>query len=364
MKILHLSSERTWRGGEQQIAYLILESIQRGLEIVVACKKGSAFEAWCKQQGITYSALSFSNELDLGTVLGIKKICNSHHIDLIHAHSSHSHAMAVWSKVLGGQGRLIVSRRVDFPIKNNPFSRLKFNHRAVEQYICVSKAIENILRSDLKSPEKCLTVHSGIDAQRFEGNSKQFKVHDHFKLPHHTQLIGNISAIADHKDYFTFVDAAEMVLKTQPNTKFIVIGDGPLTALITDYITSKNLGKDVLLMGFRDDVPELIKDLDIFLMTSKTEGLGTTLLDAGLNELPIVATRAGGIPEFVEHRQTGLLADVGDAQTLAQQVLELLNDPELGRELGHQAKLKVIHEFSKENTATKTIKIYEQILAK
>lgn len=364
MKILHLSSERTWRGGEQQIAYLILESIQRGLEIVVACKKGSAFESWCVEQGITYTALSFSNELDISTMIGIKTICKTHHIDLIHAHSSHSHAMAVWSKVLGGQGRLIVSRRVDFPIKNNPFSRLKFNHRAVEQYICVSRAIENMLRSDLKSPEKCLTVPSGIDAQRFEGSTKKFKVHDHFKLPHHTKLIGNISAIADHKDYFTFVNTAEIVLKTQPDAKFIIIGDGPLTAKITEYITSKHLTNNILLMGFRSDVPELIKDLDIFLMTSKTEGLGTTLLDAGLNELPIVATRAGGIPEFVEHRQTGLLADVGDDETLARHVLELLTKPELGYQLGQNAKLKVIHQFSKENTAIKTIKIYEQILAK
>lgn len=362
MKILHLSSERSWRGGEQQIAYLVKASILHGLEITVACKKGSAFETWCKSENINHLSLSFSNELDFTTALKLKKYCNINHVDFIHAHSSHSHAMAIWSSILGCKSEIIVSRRVDFPIKNNFLSRFKFNHKSVKKYICVSNAIEKILRNDLKQPNKCVTVHSGIDLNRFANSKRNYILHDLFDLPHETTIIGNISAIADHKDYFTFVDTAKLISGNRADVIFAIIGDGPLLNEIKDYIEEHGLTKKVLLTGFRKDIPNLIQDLDIFLMTSKTEGLGTTVLDAIANYIPVVATNAGGIPEMIKHNQTGMLYNIGDTQNLAKGVQELLDHPKKRRSLTENAMELLNKNFLKEKTASKTFKVYQELL--
>ena len=183
MKILHLSSEKTWRGGEQQIAYLILESLLKGIQTHVICRKGTEFETWCKKNNIQHLSVSFANELDLISVFKIKKYCVTHRIDIMHAHSSHSHALGLFSKLFGNPAHFIVSRRVDFPIRDNWFSKYKFNHSSVLKYVCVSKAIEIILSKDLLNPEKSVTIHSGIDTQKFEGVINKHTLRTEFNIP-------------------------------------------------------------------------------------------------------------------------------------------------------------------------------------
>jgi glycosyltransferase involved in cell wall biosynthesis len=114
--------------------------------------------------------------------------------------------------------------------------------------------------------------------------------------------------------------------------------------------------------GFRQNVPELLKELNVLLLTSKTEGLGTTILDAFASGVPVVATRAGGIPEIVEHKVSGLLADVGNARQLSQMVEMLTNNEDLRKNLVSNAKNKV-KKFDYKLTAQKTLSVYNEIAA-
>ena len=104
-----------------------------------------------------------------------------------------------------------------------------------------------------------------------------------------------------------------------------------------------------------------MKSIDVLLITSKTEGLGTTILDAFACKIPVVATRAGGIPEIVQDGVTGLTAEVEDVKQLAKHVTTILNDGELRTELTQKA-LTVLQDFSRENTAKKTLEIYKSLL--
>ncbi|MDB4835346.1 glycosyltransferase family 4 protein [Cyclobacteriaceae bacterium] len=363
MKVLHLSSERTWRGGEQQIAYLIEGSIKAGLEVHIAAREGSAFVEYCQTNKFNLLEVGFKNEFDLGTAFAIKKYCKQHNIDIIHMHSSHSHAIGVWSKILGNPAKLVLSRRVDFPVKDNFASRFKFNYPKIAAIICISNAIKEMLEPDIKRKEILHTVLSGIDTTRFETSKNNQLLHAHFELDSSIKLIGNISAIADHKDYYAFIDTAELVLQQRNDVRFVIIGDGPMTEEITNYIASKNLSENILLTGFRNDIPDLIQELDTFLMTSKTEGLGTTVLDAFANNVPVVATKAGGIPEAVIHRQTGLLADIKDSQQLAKLVQEILDKPELKTLLTEQAHQRLLDLFTKESMVKGNLNVYKTILA-
>lgn len=226
IKVLHVSSEKTWRGGEQQIAYLLEELVKNQVSIYVACRQGSAFEKYCQNQSLAYLALPFSGEFDVFTARQIKKFCRQQKINLVHVHSAHSHAISVWADLLGNHLPIVLSRRVDFPVKNNWLSRYKYNYPAIQKIICVSDKIKEVMAPALKQPEKLVTIHSGIDTNRFEESYRNGKLHEELNLPLSTFLIGNVSAIAPHKDYFTFVDTAAQLLNQDLDAKFLIIGEG------------------------------------------------------------------------------------------------------------------------------------------
>lgn len=360
MKILHLSSESSWRGGEQQIAYLLEESVRLGINIVVACRTGAAFAQRCQDEGWPYYPLSFKNSFDLATAWAIKKICQNEAIDLVHVHSAKSQGVAVLAATLGNSTPLILSRRVDFPIRQNRMTRWKYNHPKVVKIISVSHAIDNIVRSSVLHPERCVTVHSGVDPDRFVASTGYLR--KTFKVPADTLLIGNTSALADHKDYPTFVEAAKVFKQTGIRAKFLIIGDGSLREAVRQDIARHQLEEDVLMTGFLENLDEVLPELDFFLMTSKTEGLGTSVLDAFSCRVPVVATRAGGIPEMVVHEQTGLLAEVGDANTLAAHLNTLVNNPGLVQQLTEAAHRHLLRHFTKARMAQKTVEVYRSVL--
>ena len=362
MNILHISTPTTWRGGEQQLAYII-EELQKHTDVEqhVFTPRSSKIEAFCQQHNIcchTYSP-------KIPAAFAVCKLLHTlkkHHIDLMHAHDGHAAGLVALANLLGSKTPAILHRRVDFPVKGNLFSSYKYNHVSVAAIICVSNTVRNILLPTLKQPKKATVVYSCIETSRFEKATNTHTLHQLFHLPEDAILIGNVAALADHKDYFTFVDTAEKALPIlPPNAYFIAIGDGPLKNEIQQYIEKKNLQDRVLFTGFRTDVPNLLQELNIFLITSKTEGLGTSILDAFASKTPVIATNAGGIGEIVLHNQTGLLAPVGDSQTLANYVVQLLNNPELQQKLIEGGKQKVA-EFSKTILGEKVYHIYQQVL--
>lgn len=358
MRILHISSARTWRGGEQQLAYLLEELRGMGQEQEVLCVKNSPLAAFCKEKGIPYT--SYPKRISTDPIAGweVKRICRVHRIDLIHVHDSHAHTFAYLAALFGNRTPVVVSRRVDFPIGKSGFSLQKYHHPSVRKILCVSEEIRRVLLQDYKNPERVAVVYSGIDLAKF-GCAGTGILHRELGIPPETPLVGNVAAIAPHKDYFTFVNTVERLVALGANARFLIIGgDGGEQEKIEQYIRSKGLAPHIHLTGHRTDIPQVLPELSVLLFTSKTEGLGTTLLDAMASGTPIVATQAGGIPEIVEDGLTGLLAPAGDASALAERVQRLLTDQELRGRLAYRAR-EHVRRFSKEAMARATLREYE-----
>lgn len=360
INVLHLSSEKSWRGGEQQIAYLIQELNCLGINNQVACRRHSAFEIYYQRQHRPFVSLPFANGIDLYTALAIKNLCRQQNIDLVHIHSAKSHSIAVLSATLGNPTPMVLSRRVDFPIRQNRSTQWKYNHPSIRKIVCVSEAIERIVRRGIKVPDKCTTVYSGVDIHRFRPPIGFLR--KRFSLDDTTLLVVNTSAIADHKDYFTFVDTAQAFQSSGLDARFIIIGDGPEREAIRQYIAQRNLESTVLMTGFINNLEEVLPEADIFLITSKTEGLGTSVLDAFACRVPVVATRAGGIPEMVIHQQTGLLAEIGDATMLAKHLETIMQKAALKERLIKNAYQHLLNHFTKEKMAQGTVNIYQSLL--
>lgn len=152
------------------------------------------------------------------------------------------------------------------------------------------------------------------------------------------------------------------MLRDNKNLHYVIVGEGPLENQLKEEVEKNNLKDIVHFIGFRKNVYELLPELNVLLLTSIEEGLGSVILDAFASKVPVVATNAGGIPELVKHEETGLIAPVKDHEKLAENVNRILNEPELKERLIINA-YEFVQGFSKEKTAEKTLAVYREILA-
>lgn len=361
MRVLQLSSEKSWRGGEQQIAYLLEGLNGLGVENHVAVRGGSAFEKFCNEQRIPSINLAYSGLNLLRSATLLKKYCSKNRIDLMHAHSAKSHTLAVLSAVMGNPTPLILSRRVDFEISTSSLTRWKYNHPSVKAIACVSDQVRRRVSEYVNNTKKCVTIYSGIDIGKFQ-SSHHSSLREELRLPKENILIGNTSALEKEKDYFTFIDTIRWLRDKGVKATGIIIGTGKLQPELQDYAKEKLPGSDVIFLGFRKDIPQILGSLDIFLITSTSEGLGTSVLDAFACNVPVVATRAGGIPEMVIDNRTGLTATARDGEGLSDQVLKILSDPVLKNNLITGARHHLAN-FTKEKMAHDTCRLYSDIIS-
>ncbi len=360
LHFLHISTAQPWRGGEQQLVYLFEELHQQNIKQTIVCTKKSALEKHCIESGKQFISLQKKGSFDIAFAYQLKKISGENSI--LHVHDSHAHTAAVLSSILfRNKAPIIVSRRVDFKIGDNFLSTFKYNYRSVKKIICVSDAIKKIISPEIKDQTKLVTIHDGVDLNKFEiGKISKTKLRSEFTIPDDYYLIGNVAALAPHKDYYTFIDTASILIQKNIKAKFVMIGEGPERKKLEAYIKQKNMSEHIIMTGFRNDIKEILPELDIFLITSETEGLGSSILDAMLCKVPVVATNAGGIPEIIKHHETGLLAPIKNSITLAENIEILISNPELKNKFIKNA-LNLVNKFSKENMATKTLEVYKEM---
>jgi glycosyltransferase involved in cell wall biosynthesis len=286
--------------------------------------------------------------------------------DVIHAHDPHGIAMASLALTLGATpknapGRmpaLVASRRVDFHLKGNSFSRWKY--RQVDCFIAASRAIQQMLIGDRVPAERTVTVHEGIDVEHVIA-APPVNVHEAFFLPHGAPIVGNVAALVPHKGQRYLIEAAHLVVREVPDARFIILGEGELRGHLEKQVHEHHLEKHVLLPGFRTDVLGCIKGFDLFAMSSVTEGLGTSLLDAMACARPIVATTAGGIPEIVQDGATGLLVPPRDAAALASAIVRALKDAALRKRFADAGFARVQERFTVERMVAETARVYARV---
>src|SRR5690606_13164565 len=232
-------------------------------------------------------------------------------------------------------------RRVDSSISRRSFlglNGLKYRH-GVDLFVTVSEAIRRVLEQDGVDPARITCVHSGIDLARItDAPDRREELRRELGVPPDHALVANVAHMADHKGQRYLIEAMPAILAARPRTVVAIIGDGELRGDLEALAARLGVTAQLRLPGFRSDVPSLLKALDVFVMPSHMEGLGTSVLDAMAAGVPVVGTRAGGMPESIEDGVTGLLCDVRDPAGIAAAVLRLLDDPALGARLAEAAR--------------------------
>ena len=357
---LHIDTARTWRGGQNQVLLTVNGLREIGHRAALVAHPDGELRRRAAE-GLELIPLAPRAELDLSAAWRLARLVKRLRPEVVHAHDAHGVAMASLALSLGGAARspvLVASRRVDFHLRQNSFSRWK--HRQVDCFICASEAIRQMLVADGVPAERTVTVHEGIDIDHVRA-APPVNVHEAFWLPHNAPVVGNIAALVPHKGQRHLIEAARLVVQRMPDVRFLILGEGELREMLERQVREYRLEKHVFLPGFRTDVLGCLKSFDLFAMSSVTEGLGTALLDAMACGKAIVATRTGGIPEVVDDGVTGKLVAPRDHAAMAQAILELLDDHPGRERMGDAGRARVEASFTVERMIAGTAAVYARL---
>jgi glycosyltransferase involved in cell wall biosynthesis len=360
---LHIDTARTWRGGQNQVLLTVLGLRLLGHKaVLVAHGEGELYRR--ASEGPDLVALAPRHEVDLSTAWKLSRVIRQWQPQVVHAHDPHAVAMAALALSFGAaetRPLMVVSRRVDFHLKHNSFSRWKY--RQADLFIAASGAIGAILERDGIPADQIVVVHDGIDVAKI-GRLPAVDIHAELWLPHGAPVIANVGALVAHKGQKHLIDAMPLVLRDVPDARLVVFGEGELRPALEKQIKDLQLDKHVLLPGFREDVLQLVKSAELFVMSSVTEGLGSTVLDAMAMKLAVVGTQAGGIPEAVAHGETGLLVRPGDPRALATAISRLLRDRPLRQRMGDAGHARVAAQFGVARMLEGTLDAYRRAAAR
>jgi glycosyltransferase involved in cell wall biosynthesis len=357
---LHIDTARTWRGGQNQVLVTVLGLRSLGYRTMLVAHPDGELRQRAKE-GLDLIPLAPRTEMDLSAAWRLSRLLKQLKPDIVHAHDAHGVAMAGLGLSMSTQlskPPLIASRRVDFHIRGGRMSRWKY--RQVDCFICASDAIRRMLVADGVPEARAVTVHEGIDLGRVDA-APPANLHEDLFLPHGAPLVGNVAALVPHKGQRHLIEAAALVVRQVPDARFVIAGEGELRPALERAIRDHRLEKHVLLAGFRPDVLSMHKAFDIFVMSSVTEGLGTSLLDAMAGGKPVVATSTGGIPEVVLDGVTGLLVAPRDHQAMAAAIVRLLKNPTLRQRMGEAGAARAREKFSADRMLEQTVRVYQRV---
>jgi glycosyltransferase involved in cell wall biosynthesis len=362
INVLHIDTEFGWRGGQQQAIYLLEGMQRRGWPTALVCQPDSDLWRYCRDHGLSCHGVRMRGELDLYAAHRIARLCRAAGVQVIHAHAAHAHAVALWAKLFHRHLKFVSTRRVDFSIRNSVFSRLKYTHSCVDRVVCISELVRRVLIADGVPANRLTTIYSGVDTAKFADLPRTAELKSELGIPEDHLLVGTVAAVVGHKDYPNLLRAARRVVDRHPKVSFCAVGDGDLWQRAQRLHAEFGLGRRFVFTGYRRDVGRFLKGFDLFVLASREEGLGTSLLDAQALGLPLAATRAGGIPEVIAHRRNGLLVPARDAGALADALLELAGDADLRRRLGERARQDVAR-FSVDATVDAYLDLYRSLMA-
>jgi glycosyltransferase involved in cell wall biosynthesis len=300
------------------------------------------------------------SELGLLAALRLAVAMRRRKCRLVHFHDAHAAAVGGIAAALARVPLRVISRRVDFPLGRNFLSRRKYT-RAADAVIAISQGVKRVLVEGGVEAERVEVVPSGIDFSVYDQELPRDYLRREFHFSEGDYLVGIVAQLEDHKGHTYLIQASKILKQHAPKIRIIVVGSGSLQMELGKQAHNLEVDDIVYFLGFRKDVPQIMSSLDLFVLSSHLEGLGSSLLDAMACRLPVVATMVGGIPEVVIHRETGLLVPPRDPDALAEAILKLYLDRTFGSRLGERG-YEVAHEkFSAEVMAGRIVALYEKL---
>lgn len=359
MHILHLETGRHVYGGARQVLYLIKGLAGRGVAGTLVCPPDSEIVAVAGAQGIDVVTAPMGGDIDVGFVLRFKALIRRIGPDLVHVHSRRG------ADVFGGLAArfagvpAVLSRRIDH-VDLPGLGTLKY--RCYERVVVISAAIRRQLVEQGLPETKLRLVRSAVDAAACLPSWSRERFVDEFHLLEEDVPVAVVAQFIRRKGHMHLLTALGQLRETVSRVRVILFGAGPLAASLEKKIAQAGLGSEVEFAGYRPDLLDFLGHFELLVHPAVREGLGVSLLEAQAAGVPVIAFRAGGVPEAVADGRTGMLLPVGDSTALAAAIADLVINPVRRRYLANAAPEWVRSEFGLERMVQGNLDVYSEIL--
>ena len=349
LRVVHVASGREWRGGQRQV-WLLARALARtgAVTQVVVTGHGGELARRLTADRVPVVTPPWEGAFDLRALLSTVRSATRGCI--LHAHDGHALTLAGIAARLTG-AHLVVTRRVEFPVRRRGF------WRRAERIIAISDAVRAVLLAAGFPPERIAVVPSGIAIDETARVLREDPRRKLGLLPT-TPLAVATGALERPKDHASLIRAAALTL-ANTDLHWAIAGEGRLRNDLERLIDQLGLRRRVHLLGEVPDAARLVAAADLFVMSSIEEGLGTAVLDAMALGVPVVGTRAGGIPEMLEGG-AGTLVPPGDPRALADAVIGLLNDP-AARDAQVARAREAVRRYGDERMAAGVLQVYRSL---
>ena len=327
--------------------------------IVCYSSKGNLWEEFTKHKEIELIDFSVESKYQFSAIQKMSKIIRTKKVDLIHTQGPGSVDFFASCASSLTKTPLIITRPVMIEDWIRPnlkkkiyalFDKFTLNHASL--VVAVSKAGVKYLTENSRLPkQKVSLIYNGVDVNLFTPSKKATDDND-------TLCIGTCAQLAPHKGWPDFLRVIYLCKKKFPKLKCIIVGDGPLRKEVLNKANSMGIFDAIDLVGFQKNVTLYLRKMDIFLMTSWSEGLPVATIEAMAAGLPVVATSVGGVSELVIHGETGYLGPPNNPEVIADFVSLLLENKELREKLGKSGRERVEKNFVIQKMVSEYEKIY------
>ncbi len=370
MKVLHTNFLRGWGGQSNRILTECIGVAGQGWDVLISAPGESQLISRAREAGLTVdTTIKYVGGLRPGVfhdVRAMKRLLDSYQPDIIHLHGgrdSWAYAKATLFTPRHKRPIAIRTKHNIFPIADHPLNRWHYG-KCFDSIVAISSAIARQLASKRYiDPTKLVIIPSAIDASRFrvaEGERSAVRAELGYTDDH--VVIGITGRLRREKAHDVLFRAVPLVIQRCPQARFVCFGSGSLGADLASGLEAAGMTSFVQMAGFRTDVPRCLAALDIYTQPSRSEGLGTSVLEAGAAGLPVVASDSGGIPDIIEHEVTGLLVPVEDHVALADALVRMIEDPPLRAKLGAAARERVERVYSVEMLVKSTVDHYRDMM--
>jgi glycosyltransferase involved in cell wall biosynthesis len=359
MHIAHLEAGRHLYGGARQVLHLMRGLRAQGVAGTLVCPPGSAIAAEAGRHQLDVLPVALGGELDFLAGMRIARALGGRGCDLLHVHSRRGAEAAGRSAARRRGIPAIVTRRVD-----NPLSRLAAarRFRSFSRIVVISGAVRNALLAAGVRPERLALIPSAVDAALLDPPWSRQRLAREFGLDPAAPLVVSVAQLIPRKGHSLLLEAWREVASALPDARLVVIGQGSLASKLRAEAQRRGVADSVVFAGWRGDLGEFIGRFDLLVHTALHEGLGLAILEAQGAGVPVVAFRAGGIPEAVVDGQTGILVPTGDAAALAGALRALLSNPAARQQMGEAAWERAARAFRVADMVAAHLTLYRDVL--
>ena len=362
LKIVHIDIGLSLRGGQRQLLKLVHGLRRRGHQQIIVCREESELETCARREQFPSFPLPLHDLAHAHGILQLRQLLHVASCDILHAHDGHGQTVA-WLASAGMRVRRVATRRVAFlpKPKHRWTYRLKYAHTC-DAVIAVSDSIrQGAIRYGL--PEsKIELIPDGIEIPaELPSAEARAKARARWGVAESEFLIGHLGAFTPEKGQEVALAAFHLLREQLPQARLLLAGEGPTLRDPEIVQSSVALGDRVRLCGAIHNLAEFFPALDLYIMPSKSEGLGSSALMAMSYGLPVAASRVGGLPEVVEEGRTGWLIEPASPAALAQAILAAAGDRERLRQWGLNGRERA-RLFSVDIMVERTVALYERLL--